>query len=217
MSRRREPRKELQTSVRIFGTDTSGQVFSEKVSTVNISNRGVELSGVSAHLNLDDIVGLTYAKNRVHFRVKWIGKPGTPKEGHVGLLNSSPEKPLWDFPLPAAAPDNYRAKVVDARKHPRFKCQNSVELHTDGGASFWATIADLSIGGCYVEMAIPLSKGSRARVGIWMGETKIWVDCEVAYSTGGSGIGMKFTKIADSDRQRITEFLETLGPFAKKR
>jgi hypothetical protein len=217
MSRRREPRKELQTSVRIFGTDASGQVFSEKVSTVNISKHGVEVSGVSAHLNADDIVGLSYAQNRVHFRVKWTGKPGTPKEGHVGLQNSSPEKPLWDFPLPAAAPDNYQVKVVESRKHPRFKCHNSVELHTDAGASFWASIADLSVGGCYVEMAIPLSKGSHVKVGIWMGETKIWVDCEVAYSTGGSGIGMRFIKIAENDRQRLAEFLETLGPFAKKR
>ena len=92
MSRRREPRKELQTSVRVFGTDSSGKAFSENVTTVNISQHGVELSGVSARLNLDDIVGLSYASNRVHFRVKWVGKPGTSAPLNVsdGLLHESP-------------------------------------------------------------------------------------------------------------------------------
>jgi len=69
----------------------------------------------------------------------------------MGLLNVSPEKPLWDFPLPPALPDNYQPHVTEQRKHPRFKCNNSVELHTQDGASFYATLADLSLGGCYVE------------------------------------------------------------------
>ena len=73
MARRREPRKEVQVPVRIFGTDSSGHVFSEKAVTVNVSRQGAELSGVQPQLNLDEIVGLTYGKNRVHFRVKWVG------------------------------------------------------------------------------------------------------------------------------------------------
>ncbi|MFZ0289316.1 MAG: PilZ domain-containing protein [Candidatus Sulfotelmatobacter sp.] len=47
----------------------------------------------------------------------------------------------------------------------------------------WATIADLSVGGCYVEMAIPLPPGTKLKVGIWIGDTKSWADCEVVYST----------------------------------
>ena len=34
MGRRREPRKEIQAQVRIFGTDSSGKVFSDKAVTV---------------------------------------------------------------------------------------------------------------------------------------------------------------------------------------
>jgi hypothetical protein len=217
MSKRREPRKDLQISVRIFGTDSSGKAFSEKVNTVNVSRHGVELVGVSASLNPEETIGLTYANNRVHFRVKWVGKPQTSKEGHVGLLNMSPEKPLWDFPLPALAPDDHRPVMVESRKNPRFRCQNSIELHSEAGASFWATIADLSVGGCYVEMALPFPKGSKVKVGIWIGETKVRADGEVAYSAPGLGIGIKFTKLSDVDTQRLTQFLETLGPFAKKR
>jgi hypothetical protein len=216
MGRRRQPRKEVQLPVRIFGTDSSGRVFSAKAMTVNISQHGIELSGVESHLSLDEIIGLTYGENRVHFRVKWVGQPGTAKAGHVGLLNISPEKPLWDFPLPSPTPDNYQPQLVPQRKHTRFQCDNSVELHTQGGASFWAKIADLSVGGCYVEMAIPLRVGTKVKVGISIEESKAWADAEVAYSTPGFGIGLKFDKVSESDLARIRQFLATRADFAKK-
>jgi len=216
MSNRHEPRKELQISVRIFGTDRSGKAFSEKVTTVNISKNGAELSGVSAALNIGDTIGLAYANNRVHFRVKWIGKTGTPKETHIGLLNASPEKPLWDFPLPAPAPDDHRPVKLGQRKHPRFKCSNSIELHTESGASFWGTIADLSQGGCYIEMALPVSAGSKVKAAIWIEEVKLQADCEVAYCAAGLGFGVKFTRISDADQQRLARYLETLAPFARR-
>lgn len=216
MGKRREPRKEVQAPVRIFGTDKDGQVFSAKAVTVNVSRQGAELSGVDRQLNLDEIIGLTYGQNRVHFRVKWAGQPGTPKAGHVGLLNISPEKPLWDFPLPPAAPDNFQPELDQRRKHSRVKCRNSVELHTPDGISVWATTADLSLGGCYVEMAIPVQKGSRLTVRIWIGEAKVSADCEVVYSTPGLGVGVKFTRISEADLDRIRQFLAAQAPFARK-
>jgi hypothetical protein len=216
MGKRREPGKEIQAQVRIFGTNSSGQTFSEKAVAVNVSRQGVELSGVRSELKLDEIIGLAYGTNRVHFRVKWIGAPGTPKAGHVGLLNTSPEKSLWDFPLPPPETDAYQKQFAETRHHPRFRCQNSVEIHAHGGASFWATIADLSVGGCYVEMAIPLSAGTKVRVGIWINETKSWADGEVAYSTPGFGTGVKFTNVSELDLERIQQYLSTLTRLAKK-
>ncbi len=210
MGRRREPRKEMQAQVRIFGTDSDGRVFSDKAVTVNISQHGAELSGVQARLNLDEMIGVSYGNNRVHFRVKWVGEPGTPKAGHIGLLRISPEKPLWDFPLPSPAPDNHQPKVVEQRKHPRFKCHNSVELHTQDGGSFWATITDLSLGGCYVEMAIPLPAGTKMKIGIWIGNSKSWADCEAAYSTPGFGTGLIFKQISQQDLELIRRFLDSL-------
>jgi len=217
MGRRREPRKEIQAHVRIFGSNRSGQVFSEKAVTVNVSQQGVELSGVQAGLNVDEIIGLAYGKNRVHFRVMWVGSLSTPKAGHVGLLNISPEKPLWDFPLPSPTPDDHQPRVVEQRKHTRFRCHNSVELHTQDGAFFRATIADLSVGGCYVEMTIPLPPGTKLKAGIWIGETKCCADCEVAYSAAGIGTGLRFNRISEPDLERIRQFLGTLAPFAMKR
>jgi len=216
MGRRSQPRKQVEVPVRIFGTDSHGQVFSEKVLTVNVSRNGVELVGVRPDLGLDEIVGLTYGSNRVHFRVKWIGEPGTPRAGHVGLLNIAPDKPLWDFPLPSGIADDYQPTAVEHRRNPRYRCQNSVEIHVQDGASFWGTVADLSLGGCYVEIPIPLELGKRLKVGIWFGQTKAWADARVAHRTPGMGVGLKFTEISEQDLDQIRRYLETLAPFARK-
>ena len=98
MGKRREPRKEIRVAVRIFGTDRGGQLFSEKVFTVNVSQQGVELSGVQAQPNVDEIVGITHGVTKAHFRVKWVGQPGSDKAGRLGLLNLSPGKTCGTSP-----------------------------------------------------------------------------------------------------------------------
>jgi PilZ domain len=216
MGRRCQLRKQVAVPVRIFGTDSLGRAFSEKALTVNVSRNGAELAEVRPELALDEIIGLTYGKNRVHFRVKWMGRPGTPTAGHVGLLNIAPERPLWDFPLPADAVDDYQLGNTELRLNPRFRCQNSVEVHLDSGASFWGTVADLSLSGCYVEMPIPLEPGTRVKVGIWFGQSKAWAQAQVAHRTPGSGIGLSFLEISEVDRDQIRRFLASLSPFAKK-
>ena len=56
MGKRREPRKDIKVPVRIFGTDSGGQIFSEKVFTTNVSQHGAEVTGVQAQPNVDEIV-----------------------------------------------------------------------------------------------------------------------------------------------------------------
>jgi hypothetical protein len=217
MGKRTEPRKDIEVTVRIFGTDRAGAVFSDKVVTVNISRTGVELAGVQAQLKLEEIIGLSCAANRANFRVKWIGEPGTPKAGHVGLLNASPEKSLWDFPLPSPSVDTFQPSAVERRKNPRFRCQNPVEIHVQNGTSFWGTVADLGLDGCYVEMPIPLQEGTKLKIGLWIEQTKVSAEGEVAHRTPGLGIGIKFNRIANEDLDRIRVFLSNLAPFAQKR
>jgi hypothetical protein len=216
MGRRSQPRTQKEVQVRIFGTDRNAHVFSQKVFSINISRKGAKLGGVQSELGLDEIVGLTYGTNRGHFRVKWIGESATVNAGCLGLLSIAPEKPLWDFPLSADAADDYVPTVVELRKQFRYRCQNSVEIHVQEGVSFWGTVADLSLGGCYVEIPIPLELGKRLKVGIWFGQDKAWADARVTHSTPGLGIGIKFTDISDSALDQIRRFLEKLTPLAKK-
>lgn len=216
MGQRSEPRKDIQIPVRIFGTDSAGAVFSQKAVTVNISRTGVEIAGVESQIAVDEIIGLSYGTNRVHFRVRWVGKANSAKAGHLGLRNVSPGKPLWDFPLDTASQDPYKPGFTERRQHPRYRCQNSIEIRIRNGASFWGTVADLGIGGCYVEMAIPIEVSTKLTVALWFGQDKAWAEGEVAHRTPGFGIGIRFTKIADKDLDIIRQYLNTLAPLARK-
>ncbi len=216
MGKRIHPRLKIAVPVRIFGTDSHGQIFSEKVNTVTVSRSGVELADIQAELKLDEIIGLNYASNRANFRVKWVGAAKSPKAGHAGLQNVAPEKPLWDFPLPDGAIDPYQPGAVELRQHPRFRCQTSIEVHVQGGASFWGTASDLSVAGCYVEMPLPLTPGTNLKLAIWLGQNKIAAEANVIHRTPGLGVGIKFTQIAEEDVDQIQRFLQTLAPFARK-
>jgi hypothetical protein len=216
MGMRSEPRKDIQVPVRIFGTDKTGAVFSQKALTVNVSHNGVELAGVQSQLAVDEIVGLSYGNNRVHFRVKWVGASGTPKAGRVGLRSVSPGKLLWDFPLDSSCPDPYQPGGVERRKSPRYRCQLSAEIHIHGGPSFWGNLADLSLGGCYVEMPLPIETGTKLKMALWLGQDRVWAEGEVAHRTPGFGVGVCFTQVEDADRERIGKFLDSLAPLLRK-
>jgi len=210
MGNRREPRTEKNLPVRIFGTDADGQIFSEKVTTVNVSQHGAEISGLTASLKLDDIVGLSHGPNKSQFQIKWIGQAGTPKAGHVGLLNLHPDKAIWDFSLPAVTQDEFQGRGAERRKYPRVRCTTSVELHPEDASIIRGNASDLSIGGCYIEMPTPLVVGTKLKVGIWIGKDKLWAAGLVTNSTPGFGVGLKFSEISDADTRRIAEFLKSI-------
>lgn len=218
--KRCEPRKDVEVAVRIFGTDSNGKIFSEKVATVKVSRRGVELRGIQAQLKLDEVIGLTYGQTKINFRVVWVGAAGTPQAGHAGLLNTSPDKPLWDFPLPTGRVDEYRPVArteTERRKYPRLKCTMSVELHPQQGALIWGKTTDLGQGGCYIEMPIPLKKGEKLKIGIWIEQVKLWVQGTVTTSTPGFGIGIKFTEISEPDLDRLKKFLNSITHVQSKK
>lgn len=213
MGKRREPRKAVQVPVRIFGTDVDGKIFSEKVTTATVSNSGVRLDGVRARLNVDEIVGLTYGNNKVHFRVKWVGTPGTTLEGAVGLVNLTPERPMWDFPLPHAVLDNFREDSRgDRRASPRVKCAVSVELKAEGEPNMWGKASDLSTGGCFVEMPIPLKLGTKFEIVLWISGTKLKLQAAVASSAPGYGIGIRFIDLSPQNKELLRSFISTISP-----
>ncbi len=211
MGKRREARKPLALPVRIFGTDRGGRMFSENVTTAELSQNGAKLTGVRAALKVDEIIGLTYGKIKVHFKVKWVGEPGSPREGEVGLLNLTPEKPLWDFPLPSGAMDDFRFAGKDRRQSARVKCSISAELHPVGQAVIWGKVSDLSLGGCFVEMPIPLPVNTKFEVALWLGETKLRLKGEVASSSPGFGIGVRFTNISPESQESLRRHMQIIA------
>lgn len=211
MGKRREPRKEIRIPVRIFGTDAEGQIFSEKVFTVNVSKNGLEVVGVQAQPKVDEIVGVTYGVTKAHFRIKWVGQRGGVNAGRMGLLNLSPEKSLWDFPLPPPGFDGTVRDARDRRTQVRVKSTNSAEVYPAGATVPMRTrTADLSLGGCFLEMPNPLPKATEIKMALWVKDFKLRAKGEVVTSTPGFGIGVKFTEMTEQDRNQLKQFLESL-------
>ena len=212
MGKRSEPRKQVQVPVRIFGTDRQGRIFSETVATVDVSRSGVKLSGVKAQLQVDEIIGLTCGTNKVHFRVKWAGQQGSPTEGQIGLLNLTPERPLWDLHLPLGVMDTFRPEFHgERRKTPRMKCDVPVELRPEGEANMWGKASDISLGGCFVEMPIPLKPDTKFEIALWIGETKVRLRGEVASTAPGFGIGVRFVNVGAQERERLAKHIDALA------
>jgi PilZ domain-containing protein len=211
MGKRREPRTPMELPVRIFGTDGGGKIFSENVTTIDVSQSGAKLRGVRARVKPEEIIGVTHGSNKVHFRVKWVGEPGTPKEGQVGLLNLTPEKPFWGLTLPCGALDNFRFAGQDRRQSIRVKCSISGELHPAGQPVIWGKVSDLSIGGCFVEMPIPLKVDTRFDIALWLGDIKLRVKGEVASAAPGYGIGVRFVNTSPQDRELLQRHIESIA------
>jgi hypothetical protein len=200
MGKRREPRTPIELPVRIFGTDHSGKIFSENVTTIDVSQHGARLRAVRAQLRIEEIIGITHGNKKINFRVKWVGEPSTLREGQVGTFNLAPEKPLWDLALPSGAMDNFLF-TSDRRKSVRVKCSISVELQPAAGPQvIWGKASDLSAGGCFVEMPNPLKADTAVEIALWLGETKLRLSGKVTNSAPGFGIGVSFVNASPQAR-----------------
>ena len=208
MGRRKQGRTAAKLAVKLWGTDASGRPFIDAVVTRNISAQGALLEGVQRALKPGDAVGLTYNQQKGHFRVTWVGDPGTEEQGLVGVENTVPGQRFWDVPLPAPAPDTYLPiKSADRRRFPRFECKASVEVRLSSGSPVRGNLADLSLGGCYIEMMIPLPVSTQLDLVIWLESGKLTTPGLVTSSHAGFGVGVKFIGMSKPERQMLEQYL----------
>ena len=225
MGNRREPRHPVRIPVRIFGTDAEGQMFSESVYSFDISNNGARLDGVNARLKPGEVIGVSQGQKKSRFCIQWVGQLGTPTANQVGLVNVTKDKSIWDAPLAPKGPDSYaepepvgdrrkapdRRQVSDRRDNARLKCEISVQLQPSGqSAPIWGKAVDISNGGCFIEMPIPLQKGTKLSIGIWIKENKLQANGRVVNSRPGFGIGVQFTEMSDMDTAQLKSFLKSI-------
>jgi hypothetical protein len=77
-------------------------------------------------------------------------------------------------------------------------------------APIWGKAIDLSMGGCFIEMPIPLQKGTKLKIGIWIKENKIWVTGRVVSSRPGFGIGVQFDELSHLDAGQLQDYLKSI-------
>jgi hypothetical protein len=111
MVKRRERRLTVPISVRLWGLDREGKVFSQSAKTLNIATSGARIFGVTAALERGYIVGLQCGNMRARFMVVWVGEKGSPREGQVGLRVA--ENGLWSVALPRASDEDFSAWLAE--------------------------------------------------------------------------------------------------------
>jgi len=213
MVSRREPRKDIRVPVRIFGTDIAGKAFNENVFTVNVSRGGAMVVEIKTQLKVGEIIGLSYGKAKSRYEVRWVGQPGGSDQNLAGLQNVKADEIVWDFPLPAGGTDDpTRTRALNERReNPRRKCSLSVELHPASADNrAWGRVADISAGGCFVEMPSPFKEGTQVRLALWIQDKKVWALGKVAVSRPGSGIGIQFLEMKEEDRAELKRFVDSL-------
>ena len=89
-----------------------------------------------------------------------------------------------------------------------MKCSISVELHCDGQPVIWGKASDLSVGGCFVEMPIPLPVETGFAMALWLGETKVRLHGQVASTSPGFGIGVRFTGVSPETQEFLRRHME---------
>jgi len=84
-AQRREPRITVSRPAQLMVNQTIPDVKSHPTEMIDLSHHGARLDHISLSLHPGDPVHLVSGEHDIRFRVIWVGEPGTPQEGQVGL------------------------------------------------------------------------------------------------------------------------------------
>jgi hypothetical protein len=65
----------------------------------NISSTGAVVQGISRQVRPGEILEMQLGEEKSEFRVVWVGRKGTEREGEIGLESLAAEPCLWDVDL----------------------------------------------------------------------------------------------------------------------
>jgi hypothetical protein len=220
-------------TVRIWGLDSGGRAVNQEASTVDISAQGVRLSGVCSWNAPGEVVGLRYLNDKARYRIVWVGKPGTGLAGQLGLHCLDEGKVIWGDALAAdaaqpsaraslqraqaatmaASPPTLRRPSASAGKPARASAPlRAVRVNCQGGARVqevgkpagqFATLADISSGGCYIETVSPLPLNTPVDLRLDLNGIRVETRAIVKVSNPNVGMGVEFCDLRPEERSKL--------------
>ncbi len=223
----------LKLPVRIWGMDSAGHAFQLRTETLEVKRTAARLKAVEG-LKTGDVIGLQFEESKGRFKVARIGAPGSPDDGNVLIESLVPGICLWSDVLARYAPAAETSFAVPAistigvpilerrsvsvadpeqerrnknrRQAERFPCAGTVEVKSNQNKfPLWATISDVSSGGCYVETRTPMPLESLLEVNMKISGTHFQARGVVRTMHPMVGMGVAFLSmsgIADQDALR---------------
>lgn len=212
--------------------DSKGHPINLPAKTVDISMHGARISGVNCWDYPGETVGIRCGTEKARYRIVWVGLPGTPLEGQIGVTCVDTGKYIWDVTPPTAEPQpsetplpvplrsvGNKIGLAPAATHYDDHRRKAERFVVNGGANVrevgknipqWTTIHDLSSGGCYVETTAPLPEQTRVDVTIQVGDIKIDLRGIVTVKHPLVGMGIRFTEMSPLNRDRLRHLIGSL-------
>ena len=106
------------------------------------------------------------------------------------------------------------AAAIETRSRGRIKA----ELYpASQAAPMKVAVGDLSPGGCFIDMPMPLHKGTQLKVVLWLDAVKVQANAEVTNVRPGFGMGLHFTSLAAEEQTKLDEYLARVPKFPFQR
>jgi c-di-GMP-binding flagellar brake protein YcgR len=99
----------------------------------------------------------------------------------------------------------------DRRRHPRYTLQVQIEIYEQGNeVPMRLQTTDLSRGGCYIEMIMPLAIDVRVRATLWLDGHPILIHGRVVTRHPQFGNGIKFVHFEGQAEPLLIRYLEAV-------
>jgi PilZ domain len=103
-------------------------------------------------------------------------------------------------------------KGAEKRRTPRYKCEGSAELRSDGcDVRTWATFSDISLHGCYVESQAAHPAGTVLHMKLEANGVRVETKGNVRVSYPHLGMGIAFVDMSDENQARLRALLATIS------
>jgi len=137
---------------------------------------------------------------------------GSPQTAGTATVPAPAKAHSAETPVGEVAPGNRQiAPRVEERKSPRYRCKGSAHLQESGTVATWATFADISMHGCYVEAASPLRLGTVLNLSLEVNGFRVDATGEVRVAYPNLGMGIRFIKVSSADREQLRELVNSIS------
>ncbi|MBZ5523526.1 MAG: PilZ domain-containing protein [Acidobacteriia bacterium] len=102
------------------------------------------------------------------------------------------------------------------RKYARYRCEVGVQVRTENAKNgYWGALADVSLGGCYVNTFSPLPPGTGVMLRLQANDAEIHLTGVIVTCHPGVGMGVEFKRFTTrEDESRLKGMVGVLAKGA---
>jgi hypothetical protein len=95
LDRRREPRRQIDLGLFVWGVETKGERFLQEVRARDISLSGALLTGFETQLHCGDVIGILFLGLEARFRVVWVHHDHNGRRVQAAVELMEPDACPW--------------------------------------------------------------------------------------------------------------------------